>query len=195
MTTVYFIRHAESDISVRDPQTRPLTPKGLKDRLLVTEFLQDKNISAVYSSPFKRAVDTVSDFAGRYGYKIFEVYDLRERLSDGNSSLMEKKDFFAFIKKQWDDFSFTLSDGECLNAVQKRNIDALNEILIQSENKNIAIGTHGTALSTIINHYDKSYGFDDFMSMVDIMPWVVKMDFDGTNCEGITKIDLFKNAD
>ena len=63
MTTVYLIRHAEADNSNRDGRIRPLTEKGLTDRQLVTEFLRNKNINAVLSSPFKRAVDTVADFA------------------------------------------------------------------------------------------------------------------------------------
>ena len=58
MTTVYFIRHAESDFSVRDGRIRPLTEKGLADRKLATEFLQGKNIDAVLSSPYKRAVES-----------------------------------------------------------------------------------------------------------------------------------------
>ncbi len=62
-TNVYFIRHAESDNTVRDGRIRPLTPKGLADCSLVTNYLNDKNIDMVFSSPFKRAVDTVSDFA------------------------------------------------------------------------------------------------------------------------------------
>jgi len=53
------------------------------------------------------------------------------------------------------------------------------------------IGTHGTALSTIINYYDSTYGFADFMAMVNIMPWVVSMSFDETSCVDIEKIDLF----
>lgn len=32
MTTVYFVRHAESDSSIRNAMTRLLTPKGLQDR-------------------------------------------------------------------------------------------------------------------------------------------------------------------
>lgn len=32
MTTVYFIRHAESDNTVRDGRIRPLTKKGMCDR-------------------------------------------------------------------------------------------------------------------------------------------------------------------
>jgi len=59
------------------------------------------------------------------------------------------------------------------------------------KDKNIVIGTHGTALSTIINYYDNTYGFTDFMDMVNILPWVVRIYFNGNNCAGMEKIDLF----
>ena len=55
--------------------------------------------------------------------------------------------------------------------------------------KAIAIGTHGTALGTIILHYDSSYSFDEWMVMP--MPWVVKMTFDRNVFKSIEKIDLF----
>ena len=188
MTTIYFIRHAQADNTNRDGRNRPLTEKGMADRWLVTDFLQDKSIDAVLSSPFKRAVDTVADFADRSGFEIEIIEDFRERRSD--SDWVRDTDFWPFIERQWANFSYKLSDGECLADVQDRNIAALNEALEKYKNKNIAIGTHGTALSTIINYYDSTYGFDDFMAMVDIMPWVVRMSFDDNSCAGMSMIDL-----
>ena len=188
MTTVYFIRHAESDISIRDEAMRPLTEKGMRDCLLVTEYLSDKNIDRVISSPFKRAVDTVSDFAEKFGFEIELIDDFRERKSDSN--WLRDTDFRPFIERQWNDFTYSLSDGECLAVVQERNIHALNDVLTRYTGKNLVVGTHGTALSTIINYYDESYGFSDFMAMVHIMPWVVKMEFDGLRCVSITKTDI-----
>lgn len=193
MTRVYFIRHAESDKSVRDGRIRPLTEKGAKDRRLVTEFLQDKGIDVVISSPFLRAVETVKDFADKNGYEISVVENFRERKSDSNMASYSA-DFTAFMKKQWDDFNYTFSDGECLAEVQRRNIEALNGVLAEHKNRNIVIGTHGTALSTIINYYDSSYVFQDFMAMVNILPWVVRMTFEENTCVGIEKIDLFGKA-
>jgi len=189
MTTVYFIRHAEADNTVRDGRNRPLTEKGMVDRALVTGFLQDKNIDVVLSSPFKRAVDTVADFANKNGYEIETKEDFRERKSD--SDWARGTDFWPFIERQWADFSYSLSDGECLAVVQDRNIAALNDVLVRYKNKNIVIGTHGTALSTIIKYYDKTYGFKDFMEMVNILPWVVRMDFNDDGCVGMEKTDLF----
>jgi len=63
MTTVYFVRHAQPNYENHDDILRELTAKGLEDRKLVTTFLADKNVDVVLSSPFKRAVDTVRDFA------------------------------------------------------------------------------------------------------------------------------------
>lgn len=65
MTEVYFVRHAEPNYDNHEDTTRELTEKGLKDRALVTEFLRDKEIDCVLSSPYKRAVDTVGDFADK----------------------------------------------------------------------------------------------------------------------------------
>ena len=188
MTTVYFIRHAEADNSNRDGRNRPLTERGFAGRGLVTEFLRDKGIDAALSSPFKRAVDTISGFTEAAGLSISLVEDFRERKSD--SDWVRDTDFFPFIERQWADFSYSLSDGECLAVVQERNIAALNAALEKYEGKTIVIGTHGTALSTIINYYDNSYNFDDFMAMVNLLPWAVKMTFDGTDCLGIEKINL-----
>ena len=189
MTTVYFIRHAEADNTNRDGRNRPLTAKGLADRRLVTEFLQDKKIDAVLSSPYKRAVDTVAPFAEKNGFEVELVEDFRERKSDGDWN--REMDYEPFNKRQWADFSYTLSDGECIAEVQERNIAALNKVLQKYKGQNIVIGTHGMALSTIINYYDKTYGYDDFFDMLYITPWVVRMDFNDDGCIGMEKIDLF----
>jgi 2,3-bisphosphoglycerate-dependent phosphoglycerate mutase len=52
MTTIYFVRHAEPDYSNHDDENCPLTEKGFKDRELVTEFLEDKDIQILLSSPY-----------------------------------------------------------------------------------------------------------------------------------------------
>ena len=189
MTTVYFVRHAEADNADRDGRNRPLTEKGMRDRELVTAFLQDKGIEAVLSSPFRRAIDTIADFTEKNGFDIEAIEDFRERKND--SDWVRDTDFWPFIERQWADFSYSLSDGECLAEVQGRNIAALSDVLLRYKNKTIVIGTHGTALSTIINYYDCTYNFDDFMAMVNILPWVVKIDFNDDGCVGMEKIDLF----
>ena len=187
MTTIFFVRHSEPDLSIHDDYLRPLSPKGELDCKLVTKFLADKKIEVALSSPFKRAVDTILPFASSRDLQVETIEDFRERkISDD-----WLEDFTAFTKMQWADFTYKLRDGECLLEVQERNIAALEKVLVQHENKNIVVGTHGTALSVIINFYDKTYGYEDFQSIVRIFPWIVKMEFDKKNCIRIEKIDLF----
>ena len=45
--------------------------------------------------------------------------------------------------------------------------------------KTVVIGTHGTALATILNYYDNSFGLDDFMRIVGWMPYIIELTFDG----------------
>lgn len=178
MTTIYFVRHAEPDYSNHDDFFRPLTDKGMKDRIKVTNYLLDKKIDVVLSSPYIRAVDTVSDFAKNAGLSIETLDDFRERKID--SGWIE--DFNGFCKKQWSNFDYKLTDGESLYEVQKRNIRALEEVIDRHNGKNIVIGSHGTALSTIINYYDNSFNYDNFNSIRALMPWIVKFKFEDKLC-------------
>jgi len=188
MTNVYFVRHAQPNYRNHDDLTRELTEKGMADRKLVTEFLSDKDIHAVFSSPFRRSVDTVKEFADSRGLAITLIDDFRERRID--SGWIE--DFESFARHQWEDFSYKLSDGECLGEVQERNIRALYRVVEENRDKNIVIGSHGTALSTVINYYDPGFGYADFNRIRGLMPWIVKFCFEGQNCICIESYDLFE---
>lgn len=187
-TVVYFVRHAETDYSVHDDATRPLTDKGKKDALKVADYFKDKGIDAALSSPYKRALDTIKPFTDINNMGIELVEDFKERRVD--SCWID--DFYGFSQKQWEDFNYRLSDGECLHEVQERNIKALGKVLKKFCGKNVVIGTHGTALSTIINYYESSYGYKDFDEIRSLMPWIVKFTFDEMICVKIEKIDILK---
>ena len=60
------------------------------------------------------------------------------------------------------------------------------------QGKNIIIGSHGTALSTIINYYDNAFGYEDFAKIKSKMPWIVEFEFDeNAKLLAIRKHDLF----
>ena len=187
ITNVYFVRHAEPNYENHNDQLRELTAKGMADRALVTEFLSDKQIHAVLSSPYKRSVDTVKEFADKNSLSIELVDDFRERKIDS----VWIEDFNAFAAQQWTDFTYKLSDGECLQEVQDRNINALRQVLAKYRGKNIVIGSHGTALSTVINYYDNSFGYSDFQEIKKLMPWIVHFCFEDDTCIKIKKHNLF----
>ncbi|MBE5802015.1 MAG: histidine phosphatase family protein [Clostridiales bacterium] len=174
MTTVYFIRHAQSDNTVRDDRTRPLTAAGLQDTRLITACLSGRGVSRILSSPYTRTIQTVTHLADTLGLPIETDADFREREAGG----WHGDNFLAFIRSQWEDFSYHIMDGECLASVQQRNVAALQRALCKYAGETIAIATHGTALSTILNYYDPNWGYDSFMRILDVMPYVVRLDFD-----------------
>ena len=181
MNVIYFVRHAKPDFSIKNELLRPLSEEGINDSRKVTEYLKDKNITKIYSSPYKRSIDTIKYFASLINIDIELIEDFRERKVSNNWI----KDFNAFAEKQWSDFNYSLAEGENLKDVQDRNIKALQKLLNENNNENILIGTHGTALSTIINYYDKSFDYKSFNKIKDIMPLIVVVKFEGINVNSI----------
>lgn len=173
ITKVYFVRHAQPDHTHGNDRTRPLTSEGKKDSKIVFNFLKNKGIDVFYSSPCKRSIDTIADTAAFYGMKIHTDKRLREREAgvNGNNQLM-----FA---KRWANLDYHEEQGESIHMVQQRNIAALMDILKKNRGKNIVIGTHGTALSSILNFYNPAFGCKNFLRIIDWMPYVVELDFDG----------------
>ena len=157
MTRVYFVRHAQSDYRSGSDRERGLTPEGLEDRRVVLDFLRDKPVDAFYCSPYRRSLDTIRE---------------RETVPGGNVR--------ELFQRRWADFDWHEEGGECLRSVQARNIAALTDILNESREKTVVIGTHGTALSTILHYYDPSFNCASFMRFIDWMPFVVELDFSGT---------------
>lgn len=178
MTCIYFVRHAQPEHSWENDATRPLTIEGVADSKQVTEVLKSIQLDYAISSPYQRSVDTIRECVATHNLKICTDERLRERGKgdDGNA--------FGMFQKRWDDFDFHEDGGESLGAVQNRNIEALIEILAEHECENVIIGTHGTALSTILNYFDLSFHCQDFLRIIDYMPYIIRLDFDRSKLIG-----------
>ena len=175
VTILYFVRHARSDVSVRDERSRPLTPDGLEKAKEVARLFEKEAITAVWSSPYKRSVQTVMDAAEAVGLEIHTDEDFRERRVEAGWI----EDFKAFSLRQWSNFEFHLDGGECLREVQERNVAALHRVLDQNPGGRVLVGSHGTALSTIVRFHEPGFGYEEFWTIIDRMPWIVRFRFDG----------------
>ena len=178
-TNIIFVRHAQS-VYGEDDRTRPLSEAGLKDREIVLDTLKDRQINAFLSSPYKRSMDTIKPASEHFGMDITTDERLRERKAGSYEE--------GLLEKRWQDFTFAEEGGECLDSVQKRNIEALTDILDKYKGKTIVIGTHGTALSTILHHYNNDFGVKDFLRIVNWMPYIVELRFN--NNELVELIEL-----
>lgn len=178
MTSVYFIRHAQSERHFHDDRLRPLTETGHKDAQMISSVLADRKADFIVSSPYQRCIDTVKPLALAKGLEILTDEDFRERAA----GKWHGDRFFDFIKKQWEDHYYRIEGGESLSEVRQRNIRALNKVIGAHSGEKGIVVTHGTALSTILNHYYPEYDYECFLKIADLMPLVIRLDFEGYEC-------------
>ena len=183
MKVVYLVRHAQANFENRDDMSRELSQNGLKDRNKITDYFVNISIDEIYSSPYKRAIDTIKPCSKNKNLIINLVDDFRERVVGEWVD-----DFDEFAQKQWNDFSYKIDGGENLSEVQVRNINALTEIIKNKDT--IIISGHGTSISTILNFYDSKFTYANFKKLK--MPSIAKLDFDDNlKLIGYNLIDIF----
>ena len=76
----------------------------------------------------------------------------------------------------------------------QRVLDSFGSASGEAGCSNVAIGTHGTALSTVVNYFDPTFGYGDFQRIVDLMPWIVELEFENDRCVGVKEYDLFRKT-
>jgi phosphohistidine phosphatase SixA len=81
MGTFYVVRHAKAGSRSHwtgDDRLRPLSKKGFKQAGALVEQLQPFPVSAIFSSPFLRCVQTVEPMARAHGIEIEQSPSLAE---------------------------------------------------------------------------------------------------------------------
>ena len=181
LTNLYLVRHAHS-IYTPDELERPLSERGFADAQTVTKLLKKENIEFVYSSPYKRAIQTIEGLANAIDKEVQIENDFKERV------LAEKpvEDFRMAITKVWKDDDFSWSGGESNRIAQKRGSRAILQVLERHKGKNIVVGTHGNIMVLIMNYFDHTYGFYFWQALE--MPDIYKCSFNGKKLINVQRI-------
>lgn len=178
MTSIYFVRHAQPNHAWEDDRTRPLSEEGVQDSKKVVEALAGIRLDFAICSPYLRSMDTIKECAEGHSLRIYTDERLREREKGPGGNTL------ALMEKRWSDFDYHEEGGESLRMAQERNVQALQEVLVAHKGETILWGTHGTALSTILHHFDNTYNFQSFMRIIDFMPYIIRLDFEGQELVG-----------
>jgi len=165
-TTLYFIRHAQSEFIEGKERERGLTASGQAAAYLIADQLKHTKLDFAYCSPYVRAIETVKPLLALHNLSLQLVEDLRER-SIGD---FEPFSFLEAKKQVYDDFYFSFKNGESSHIAQARAIKEIKTIIKLNEHKSGIIGTHGDIFSLILNYYnsDYHYSFWESTSMPDI---------------------------
>lgn len=181
MTTIYLVRHAASIYST-DEMNRPISENGRLDADELFGQFEALRIDKVYSSPYKRAIDTVERISKSRELPVNLVNDFRERTKT-NGKL---DDFLENMAKLWQDEAFKFIGGESNAEGKARGIHALESILEVDTGMNIVISTHGDLMALILNYYDQTYGYE-FWRKLD-MPDAYKVVFEDKKIKTIAQV-------
>jgi len=145
---------------------RGLSDAGRRESQRVADLLEGRDVAAIISSPYTRAIQTVQPLANRLGMTIEIDPDLRERhLASGPLD-----DFTASLEATWRDFDLAHPGGESSAAAQARVSRAVRRIATQNDSRSVVISTHGNALTLFLHTLDASvdFAFWTRMSLPDV---------------------------
>lgn len=162
MTRIILVRHGENDW-VKKKRLAGWTPgvhlneKGRRQAAAVAERLAKLPITAVYSSPVTRCMETAEYIAAALGQEIGELADVGEvRFGKWEGKKLKK----LSKKKKWRNVQFFPSrfrfpQGEAMREVQFRAIQALETLSERYPEKDdiIVVVSHSDVIRLILAHY------------------------------------------
>lgn len=159
VASFFLIRHAESPWTLDD--SRSLSSGGAKASAKLADRLAEFEVNAIYSSPYRRALQTIEPLATRLGVRIQTVDALRERYLGSFSPLS----FSDAARQSWQDFDVSWPGGENSRTAQRRIVDFVEGLAAGQPRGPTALSTHGNVLALLLNAYDESVGYEFWNSL------------------------------
>ena len=158
--TLILMRHGQTDWNVNGRymgwMDEALNEEGLRQAERVAQRLDQWPISAVYSSPLKRAVRTADRVARRHSVAVETVQELDEMRLGGWEGMFAV-DIAAKYPELWQTWrtnpgDFRMPGGESLGEVRERAVRAFGRIMDTSEGKMVLAVTHDVVVRLLVAH-------------------------------------------
>lgn len=161
MTTLFLVRHGENDLLARGILAGTsagvhLNARGVQQAEQVAYRLKEKPITALYTSPLERAVETAAPLAHALQLKPILLPELRDsEVGDWTGrkvrSLSRLK---AWQHLQADAATFQFPEGESIVEQQARLVKAFERILAaHGEKEMLAVVFHADPIKLVIAHF------------------------------------------
>jgi broad specificity phosphatase PhoE len=152
-STLYLVRHGATDANLRRPyvlQGRgidlPLNPTGVRQAERVAGLLAATSLSAVYSSPMRRALETAREIAARCRLDVV----VRDELIECNVGRWEGLSWDGIrgqFPEEYENFQrdpsrFPYLGGETYSDVARRAVPVLEQLLQQLGGQHFAVVAH-----------------------------------------------------
>jgi broad specificity phosphatase PhoE len=161
LTRLFLIRHGETDWNVegrwQGHADVPLNARGRLQSMRMAQFLANCGLTAIYSSDLVRARQTAEILAAMTGLPLYLDPRLRE-IDQGEwegllVSDIQSRYTTLLQQRRQDPWHVAPPGGETGLQVRARVLAAIEEILKMHPQENVAVVSHGFALSLVIAHY------------------------------------------
>lgn len=133
-----------------------LSDKGKLQALKIAQYLKDKNIDKIYTTPFSRTKETVKELAEIKNIQIEETSQLNE-INFGDFEGLS----FNAIKEKWPEevekminkgHEYKYPNGESLVDTFTRVRSEVKKIISENDNSTVLICSHGGTIRNIISY-------------------------------------------
>jgi probable phosphoglycerate mutase len=162
--SIIFLRHGQAKnntervLAGRTPGI-PLTEKGIDQAEKAAEFLEEMNISAIYSSPIERAKDT-AEIVGKHNSIDVRIDDRLIELDMGKFTGVPYDEIFSshgnvFMKFYKGELEIAHNGVETFADVKKRVLGMVDHVIENHPDENVVLVTHmdpiKAMLSTVVS--------------------------------------------
>jgi broad specificity phosphatase PhoE len=150
MTKVYLVRHGQTAWNLeevfRGRVDIPLDDTGKEEVHLAGDALKDETIHAIYSSPLSRSMETAENIAKFQNIQVTPLEAIID-ISYGDWEgvrLDEVREKYPDLYTRWlrEPHKITFPNGESLEQVRTRTMEAINKLIEKHQNETIALVAH-----------------------------------------------------
>ncbi|MFF2092387.1 histidine phosphatase family protein [Paenibacillus sp. NPDC058174] len=157
MKNIYVVRHCQAE--GQEPDAR-LTVAGAQQAEKLAYFLSNKHIDYIISSPYERAVRTITPLAEKLGIEVNKDARLAERVLSGKNHA----NWRDMLRKTYNDLDLCYEGGESSSMAMSRASSVVSEAL-NSPSENIVLVSHGNLISLLLKYYDVRVGYKEWESL------------------------------
>ena len=180
MKKIVLIRHGKAAMAGKDHE-RELDEDGIiQARSLKNKLIEiDLNNAKIYTSPFKRAIQTIKPFAEtNKSIIISEKKELEEIHMPKDDNLSKHQ----IIEKMWSDQNFKVKNGSSQSEhvkMIKQNIEKILKEFYQND-YNLILVSHGNSIGIILKYFlNTNFTFNDWKKIS--MPDMYCLEFNENN--------------
>ena len=166
---LFFVRHGKPKILNNEFYEARLSDEGAKRARQLARSGSVPRPDSVFSSPYKRARDTASEFCAVFGLGL----EVREFLREWNLQSLNLPDpeYSLETQRGWEDRELRVQGGESLREVQERAYEGTMQIASSSAAESILFVSHGTLIEMLCARVGRRQPLQRNVEDMDFLAW------------------------